>query len=152
MIAPLFSPSPYPNGYRLGQGVRIMFVSLLVCLSACISSSSSSSVSLEEGSSQTYYAIQNVFCDHSNTKLDRIMWYTTFWRPMSANSKMVRYISVALLVFKWATKIFIVYLGQIYSDQWTYSCYTDILFKGLGVYCLMWHFLFTQNWIKTEKI
>ena len=87
-----------------------------------------------------YYTTQNILCDHSITKLDRIMWYTTFWCPMSANSKLVNNISVALLVFKWAAKIFIVYLGQIYSDQWTNSCYTDILFEGLGVYHLMRHF------------
>ena len=118
------------------------------------SSSSSSSVSLEEGLSRTcvgvspyavyypipYYTIQNISHDHRNTKLDRIMWYTIFWQPMSANSKLVRYISVALLVFKWAAKIFIVYLGQIYSDQWTNSCYTDFLFEGLGVYHLMRHY------------
>ena len=60
-----------------------------------------------------YYTIQNVSHDHSNTKLDRFMWYTTFWPPMSANSKMVRYFFVAVLVFKWAAKIFIVYFWAI---------------------------------------
>ena len=84
--------------------------------------------------------IQNVSHDCSKTKLDRIMWYTIFWCPMSVNSKLVNNISVALLVFKWAAKIFIVHLSQIYSDQWANSCYTDILFKGLGVYHLMWYF------------
>ena len=94
-----------------------------------------------------YYTIHNVSHDCSNTKLDRIMWYTTFWCPMSANSKLVRYISVALLVFKWAAKIFIVYLGQIYSDQWTNSCFIDILFEGWEYSCLMQHFLrVSQQW------
>ena len=189
----IFSPSPYSNGYRLRQRVIIMFVYMCVYMSAFFFSSSSSSVSLEEGSSQTCIGAvprDLSLCDNmsgiwwlllhsntvcctilsvercslgntslhrdemtpplqeyssvlyysSNTKLDRFMWYTTFLPPMSANSKIVRYTYVAILVFKWAAKIFIVYLGQIYSNQWTNSCYTDILFKGLGVYRLMWHF------------
>ena len=70
---------------------------------------------------------------------------------------MVRYFSVALLVFKWAAKIFIVYLGQIYSNQWTNYCYTDIFFEGLGVYCLMRHFyiripIFFWNTVGVENI
>ena len=73
-----------------------------------------------------YYTIQKILRDHSNTKLGRFMWYTTFWPPMSANSKMVNNISVALLVFKWAARICIVYMGQIYYDQWTNSCYTTL--------------------------
>ena len=82
--------------------------------------------------------------------LDTNKWFyegVNLWSRhlMSVNSKLVNSISVALLVFQYAAKIFIVYLSQIYSDQWTNSCYTDISFKGLGVYGLMWHFLL-KNW------
>ena len=88
-----------------------------------------------------------------NWKIDLAYWHMgIFWdlqpfltpppkNPLQftvqAMLHLVRYISVILLVFKWAAKTFIVYLGQNYSDQWTNSCYTDILFGGLGVYCLM---------------
>ena len=99
-----------------------------------------------------FYTIQNISRDHGNIKLDRIFWFTTFWPPMSANSKMGRYTSVALLVFKWAAKIFIVYLGQIYSDQWTNSYYTDILFEGVGVYRLISYFLSNLPKIVENKI
>ena len=43
--------------------------------------------------------------DRCKMDRDRFMWCTTFWRPMSVNSKKVSYIYVALLVFEWEAKM-----------------------------------------------
>ena len=78
------------------------------------------------------------------------MWYTTFWPPISANSKMVNYISVALLVTvsmgltgcENAKCSVFSYSG---NHSWSYSClvgledrYETAMWYTLLEYGLIW--------------
>ena len=74
--------------------------------------------------------------DRSYMEIDGIMWYTTFWSSIYANSKMVNNISVALSVFKWAAQIFIVCLvnlggggglGPVYTIIYCSTIYYGIM-------------------------
>ena len=89
---------------------------------------------LKEYSSVLYYTIlyytKRRDCDRSYMEIDGIMWYTTFWSSIYANSKMVNNISVALSVFKWAAQIFIVCLVNLghleaFDFKKTFITYTE---------------------------
>ena len=89
-----------------------------------------------------YYTKQNISCDRSNTKLDRIIWHTTFWGQFFVR-RAGSIPPYAALLPKNPLHVTIKY-NTIQYKGWEYIhsiLGPSYLFEGLGVYRLMQHFL-----------